>query len=171
VASLVDFGFGALGEHLQRKRILAANREIAKAVLQLRNGMENEKAVFDTLSDYLVGKRTAARLVLYQSGLSSSSAIMTQIATDLDMTLVSNSDSIVDSSVPIKTALLASVEALARQDVLAAQGRYRTSIAALDALLRQHAELERNAAVSIADVERLVDKLNAALDKPPAQGN
>ena len=172
VASLVDFGFGALGEHLQRRRILAVNREIAKAVLQLRNGLQQEQAVFDSLSEYLIGKRAAARLALYQTGLSSTSAVMSQIATGLGMTLVPNSDSIVAGSVPIKTALLASIQALSRQDVLAAQGRYRISIAALDSLLRQHAELEARQSVSIADVQRLIDRLNASLDKSSAtQGN
>jgi hypothetical protein len=165
VGALVDFGFGALGEHLQRRRILKASREIAHAALEIRNGMWNESEVFDSFADYLVGKRTAARLAMFDAGLISGDDTLAAIAEQLGVTLVANADSIVSNPGPARTALRATMEAMARQDVIAAQGRYRDAIAALDALLREHADLERKRAVSIADVERLLDRLNASLDK------
>jgi hypothetical protein len=167
---LVDFGFGLLGEHLQRKRILAANREIAKAVLQLRNGMQDESAVFDTLADYIVGKRTAAKLALYQSGLTTATPLVAPIATNLGMPLVSNSESLIAGSKPLRATIEATIAASARIDVLAAQGRYRAGISALDALLRQHAQLDRQQGVSLADVERLLQRLDASLDTPNEKG-
>lgn len=171
VAALVDFGFGALGEHLQRKRILKASREVANAVLQVRNGMWNEAEVFDSFADYLVGKRTAARLAMFDAGLISGDDTLKAIAAELGVTLVNNADSIVSNPGPARTALRATMEAMARQDVIAAQGRYRDAISALDALLREHADLERKRSVSVADVERLLDRLNASLDKTRKQGN
>ena len=172
VASLVDFGFGALGEHLQRKRILRASREIAGAVLQLRNGLHDEAFVFDSLAEYLVAKRTAARLAMFDAGLISGDSTLKALADQLGVTLVGGSSSIISSPGPARTALRATMEVSARQDVIAAQGRYRDALAALDALLREHADLEQKRSVSIADVERLLDRLNASLDKSNEnQGN
>jgi hypothetical protein len=169
VGALLDFGFGALGEHLQRKRILKANREIAQAVLQLRNGMQNELEVFLTLSDYIVGKRTAARLVFYDAKLTSPMTIMTPLAKQLDVTLVPGAEGMISNSEALRTALRATMEANSRIEVLEAQGRYRAGIAGLDALLRQHRELEAKKSVTVGDVERIIDQLNASLAKYATQ--
>ena len=172
VASLVDFGFGALGEHLQRRRILRGSREIAGALLQLRNGLRDEAYIFDSLSDYLIAKRTAARLAMFDAGLISGDTTLNALADQLGVTLNSGASSIVSSPGAARTALRATMEVMARRDVIAAQGRYRDSMAALDALLREHADLEHKRSVSIADVERLLDRLNASLDQSTAnQGN
>lgn len=169
VGALIDFGFGALGERLQRKRILRANREIAQALLQLRNGMQNEMEVFLTLTDYLVGKRTAARLVFYDARLTSPMDVMTPLAGQLDVTLVPGAESVIASSPALRTALRATMEANSRVEVLEAQGRYRSGIAGLDALLRQHRELETKKSVTVGDVERIIDQLNASLAKYATQ--
>jgi hypothetical protein len=180
VGALLDFGFGALGDRLQRKRILRANREIAQAVLQLRNGMQNELEVFLTLDDYLVGKRAAARLVFYDAKLTSPMTIMTPLAEQLDVTLVPGAESMIDNNEALRTALRATMMANSRLEVLEAQGRYRAGIAGLDALLRQHRELEARKSVTVGDVERIIDQLDASLAKyatqpppppPPPQGN
>ena len=183
VGALLDFGFGVLGDRLQRQRILRANREIAQAVLQLRNGMQNELEVFLTLDDYLVGKRAAARLAFYDAKLTSPMTIMTPLAEQLDVTLVPDAESTIDGSPALRTALRATMEASSRVEVLEAQGRYRAGIAGLDALLRQHRELEKKRSVTVGDVERIIDQLNASLAKygtqapppppppPPQQGN
>lgn len=184
VGALLDFGFGVLGDRLQRKRILRANREIAQAVLQLRNGMQNELEVFLTLDDYLVGKRAAARLVFYDAKLTSPMTIMTPLAEQLDVTLVPGAENMVDNNEALRTALRATMMANSRVEVLEAQGRYRAGIAGLDALLRQHRELEARKSVTVGDVERIIDQLNASLAKyasqpppplplspPPPQGN
>src|SRR5688572_741481 len=103
VGALLDFGFGVLGDRLQRKRILQANRQIAQAVLQVRNGMQNELEVFLSLTDYLVGKRTAARMVFYDAQLTSPMEIMTPLAEQLNVTLIPGAESIISSSVPLRT--------------------------------------------------------------------
>jgi hypothetical protein len=155
---------------LQRKRLLQANREIAQAVLQLRNGMQNELEVFLTLADYLVGKRTAARLVFYDAKLTSPMTVMTPFATQLNVTLVPGAEAMINNSEALRAALRATMEANSRIEVLEAQGRYRAGIAGLDALLRQHRELERKQSVTVGDVERFVDQLNASLAKYATKG-
>lgn len=169
VGALLDFGFGVLGDRLQRKRILKANREIAQAVAQLRNGMQNELEVFLSLTEYLVGKRTAARLVFYDAKLTSPMTIMTPLAKQLNVTLVPGAESIIAGSEPLRTALRATMEANSRVEVIEAQGRYRAGIAGLDALLRQHRELEMKQSVTVGDVERIIDQLNASLAKNATQ--
>jgi hypothetical protein len=169
VGALLDFGFGVLGDRLQRKRLLRANREIAQAVLQLRNGMQNELEVFLTLTDYLVGKRTAARLVFYDAKLTSPMTVMTPLANQLDVTLVPGAEGMIANSPALRTALRATMEADSRVEILEAQGRYRAGIAGLDALLRQHRDLEAKQSVTVGDVERIIDQLNASLAKYATQ--
>ncbi|HYJ82516.1 MAG TPA: hypothetical protein VEW26_06700 [Allosphingosinicella sp.] len=162
VASLADFGFGLLGEHLQRKRLLAASREIAKATLQIRNGMTAEAASFHRLTEYLVGERTAARITLMKAGYLSPDDVFKQVAEQLNLNLTvpdPNSES-------YRMAVQASMRALAQQEVIAVQQRYEAAIATLSALLQSHAQLEKGKALSIANVERVLTRLDASLNVP-----
>lgn len=160
VASLADFGFGALGEHLQRRRLLAASREIAKATLQIRNGMSREAASFRRLTEYLVGERTAARITLMKEGYLSPDDVFRQVAAQLNLNLVVPDS----SSQAYRMAVQASMRALAHQEVIAIQQRYEAGIATLSALLQSHAQLEKGKALSIANVERVLARLDASLN-------
>jgi hypothetical protein len=162
IASLVDFGFGALGEQLQRKRLLKASREIAKATLLVRNGMVAEAASFDWLTDYLVGERTAARVTLMKAGYLSVDTVMKEVTDRLNLPLT-----VPDPSSPAyQMAVQASVRVLAQQEVIDAQERYRAGIAALGALLQSHAQLEKGKAISLASVESALTRLAASLPAP-----
>jgi hypothetical protein len=162
IASLADFGFGLLGEQLQRKRILKASREIAKATLLIRNGMVDEAESFDRLSDYLVGERTAARITLLKTGYLSNDQVMQEIAQQLNLTLTAPDP----SSPAYHMAVQASVRVLAQQDVLDSRARYRDGIAALGALLQSHAQLEKGKPISIASIEAVLSRLDASLAAP-----
>jgi hypothetical protein len=168
VASLAEFGFGILGEQLQRKRILAASRDIARATLQVRNGMIDESAAFGRLTDYLVRKRTAVRMTLMSAGLVSRADVMQQVADQLNVKLVPGFASAIASSRADQMALQASMRALAQQEVLATKERYQAGIAALGALLQSHAQLEKGEPFSIASVERFLTQLDATLEPDPA---
>lgn len=163
IASLADFGFGILGEHLQRKRILAASRQIAQATLQIRNGMVHEAASFDRLSRLLIGERTAARVTLMKAGFLSTDDVMKQVAEQMNLPLTVPSSV---SQTDYEMALQASIRELSRQEVIDAQKRYQAAIAALGTLLQSHADLEKGRALSIANIERVLTRLDAALDKP-----
>jgi hypothetical protein len=167
VASLADFGFGLLGEHLQRKRLLAASRQIANATLLIRNGMVSEAASFSRLSSYLVGKRTAARMTLMNAGFLARSDVMAEIARQLDVTLVPGFEPSGSSTEAYDMAVQAAMRALSQQEVIAAQERYQAGIAALGALLQSHADLEKGRPISIASVESFLARLNASLAQPP----
>jgi|GEM_PF-6930423 len=170
IASLADFGFGLLGEHLQRKRILAASRQIADATLLVRNGMVAEAASFASLSQYLVGERVAARMALMKVGSLSRDDVLKQIADRLNLTLIAPTDA---TPAAYQMALQASMRALAEQEVVDVNERYQAGIAALGALLQSHAQLESGKAISIANVERVLIRLDAAItatDPVPSQG-
>jgi hypothetical protein len=162
IASLADFGFGLLGEQLQRKRILKASREIAKATLLVRNGMVAEAASFDRLSDYLVGERTAARVTLLKAGYLSTDEVMREIADQLNLTLAAPDP----TSPAYHMAVQASMRVLAQQEVVDTRDRYRAGIAALGALLQSHAQLEKGKAISLASVESALTRLDASLPAP-----
>jgi hypothetical protein len=56
------------------------------------------------------------------------------------------------------------MRALAQQEVTAIQQRYEAAIATLSALLQSHAQLEKGKALSIANVERVLARLDASLN-------
>ncbi len=162
VASLADFGFGLLGEQLQRKRLLKASREIARATLLVRNGMVAEAGSFDRLTQYLVGERTAARITLMKAGYLSTDDVMKEVAQQLGLALTVPDP----NSEAYRMAIQASLRALAQQEVIETQERYRAGIAALGALLQSHAQLEKGKPISIASVEAVLTRLDASLAAP-----
>jgi hypothetical protein len=163
IASLADFGFGLLGEQLQRKRLLAASRQIAQATLLIRNGMVDEAASFGRLAEFIIGERTAARMTLMKAGFLASDDVMSQVAAQLNLTLTPPGNV---NEAAYQMALQASLRELSRQEVIAAQDRYQAGIAALGALLQSHADLEKGRALSIANVERFLTRLDASLAAP-----
>jgi hypothetical protein len=163
IAGLADFGFGLLGEHLQRKRLLAASRQIAQATLLIRNGMIDEAASFARLAEFLVGERTAARMTLMRAGFLSTDDVFKQVSEQLNLPLTVPGNV---NETAYQMALQASLRELARQDVIAAQDRYQAGIAALGALLQSHADLEKGRRLSIANVERFLTRLDASLAGP-----
>lgn len=165
VGSLADFGFRAIGEQLQRKRILKSSRDIAQATLKIRNGMIAESAAFHRISEDIAFARTSARLSLMDAGLVSRNDVLQQLADDLKVKLVPDFATRVASSNADQTALRAVTQAIADREVAAAGNRYDQAIAALGALLTSHAQLEAGQPMSLGDVERFLAALNASLDK------
>ena len=62
-------------------------------------------ATIDFSAARSLGKRTAARMVFYDARLTSPMEIMTPLAKQLDVTLVPGAESVISSSVPLRTAL------------------------------------------------------------------
>ena len=153
-----------IGEQRQRRRIIAGSRAIRTAAEALRNALAAEAGYFDTIADYLVTQRTTARLALMQAGLVSRSAPFTALARNLEVTPTGSAESVISASVPVQTALEATVRAQSQAEVVAVQQRYRTSVEALGALIAAHRQLETEQAVSLGDLERVLSRLQAVLD-------
>jgi hypothetical protein len=172
VASLVTAPVGevvhgiasVIGERRQRHRIIAGSRAIASAVQALRNGLAEEARVFDTIADYLVLQRTAAKLVMMRSGLVSRDDVFTKLATSLGVTPTPNADGIIGSSVPVQTALDATVRATSQAEVITTQQSYRASLQALDALVAAHRQLEQRRAVSLDGINRALGQLETVIE-------
>jgi hypothetical protein len=153
-----------IGERRQRQRILAGSRAIAAAVQSLRSGLDREAQVFDTIADYLVTQRTAARLVMMRTGLASRDAVFSALVANLGVTPTGAAGGMVSSSVPVQTALDATVRATSQAEVLATQQSYRASLQALDALIAAHRQLEQRRSVSLDGVNRALGQLETAID-------
>lgn len=153
-----------IGERRQRHRIIAGSRAIASAVQALRNGLAEEARVFDTIADYLVLQRTAAKLVMMRSGLISRDDVFSALATNLGVTPTPNANGIIGSSVPVQTALDATVRATSQAEVIATQQRYRASLQALDALIAAHRQLEQRRAVSLDGINRALGQLETVIE-------
>lgn len=158
-----------IGERRQRRRVIAGSRAIAAAVQTLRNGLGEEARVFDTMDDYIILHRTAVRLAMLDAGLVSRSPTFTALAQNMGVAPAPGADAVIANSAAVRAALDATVEANARADVIAMQQRYRTSLEALDALLAGHRELEQTRSVSLADIERVIVRLQNVVDAANAQ--
>lgn len=172
VASLVTAPVGELvhgiaseiGERRQRHRIIAGSRAIASAVQALRAGLAEEARVFDTIADYLVLQRTAAKLAMMRAGLVSRDDVFAALATNLGVTPTGAADGIIGTSVPVQTALDATVRATSQAEVIATQQRYRASLQALDALVAAHRQLEERRAVSLDGINRALGQLETVIE-------
>jgi hypothetical protein len=175
IEGLIGFGAQLVGERRQRHRLLAASRVIAAATRRLRDGMQQEAGVFDSLADYLVEKRSAARIAMYQAGLTSGFDVVADMAKQLDIPLVPDAESRIAGSPALRAALEASLRGVARKEVFEVQDRYRAAVGALNGLIASHAQFEAKRPMPIADVEHFLTLLDASLAPPqpaPApQGN
>lgn len=167
IGELAGFGAELIGEQRQRKRLLAASRSIGAATRRLRDGMQDESRAFDSLTRYLVLKRSGARVALYEAGLTPPSDVLTPLAQHLDATVVPGADSIIAGSPRLQMALKATLEGMSQAEVIRMKDRYRISIAALGALIESHEALERKQPLSIGDVERFLSELDASLTPQP----
>ena len=163
LAAAAGFGAGLFADQRQRKRLKAANQQIGAATKLLRDALEREAFIFDSLASYLGKKRTDARIALLEANLVSSSDILDPLAQNLNMKLVPTADAIVAKSVRTQTAVRATVETMSRGDIAKVRTNYMLAIAALDALVEGHAELANNKGVSLADIDRLLGELDSAI--------
>jgi hypothetical protein len=164
-AAGTDFLSGVVAERRQRSRLLRANQLIGAATQLFRDSFAREKGIFQATVPALVGKRTDAVDVLLDAGLISYADVLSGMARQLDVKLVSNADAIISKSEDARMATRAAAKAMARADVRTLQARYDASLAALDALLAAHAELGADRPISIADVARTLADLDAVLVK------
>lgn len=170
VQGLIGFGAQLIGEKRQRDRLLAANRALGAATRRLQIGLQHEASVFDSLADYVVGKRTAVRVAFYESGLTPPSSVLEAFAKPLDLPMVSNTDSVISSSPRLRTALEATLKGTSQLEAARMQERYRLSIAALGALVQSHEAFDAKRPLSIGNVERFLDQLDASLVPPTSSG-
>lgn len=165
IAGVIRLAAAGIGESRQRRRIIAASRSISAAARALRDGLREEARVFNSLAEYLIQKRTTARLALMRAGLVPRAGVLTPLTQQLGTTLNGNAESLIESSAPLQASVDATVQAMSRAEVLAAQQRYQISIAALDALLAAHERLEAEQPFSLADLLRLVGQLDSAIQQ------
>ena len=163
IQGLIGFGAKLVGEKRQRERLLAANKAIGAAAARLRDGLQHEAGIFASLAEYVVGKRTAVREAFFESGLTPPSSVLAEFAKPLDVEMVSNTEAIIDQSPRLRTAVRATLKGMSQLEARRMAERYRLSIAALNALVRSHEAFAAKQPTGIADVERLLDQLDASL--------
>lgn len=161
---VVSLGAGLLADSKQKKRLIAGSIAIKEATLRLKQALEVEKFIFDSLGAYAVLNRTNARLALLDAGLVSNTDILVPLAADLNMKLLPNTEATVTKSKAAQTAVRAMVQAISRTEVTQVQNKYGASIDALDALIKAHGDFEKERNMSLADVQRLLAELDAALE-------
>lgn len=161
---------GIIGEQRQRERIIEGSRRIAAALTGLRDGLQAEARIFDTLADYLGNIRVRLRLALLEGGLISRADALRPLTQSIDSTPVAGAEGLLASATPAHRALLESVRASAAVEIHKVQARYAAAVQALTALIAAHRELEADRAVSLADIDRLIGHFTALTDESAGQG-
>jgi len=161
---------GIVGEQRQRDRIVEGSRRISAAVEGLRDGLQAEARIFDTLAAYLIGIRGSLRLALLQGGLISRAEALKPLAASIGSEPVDSAETILANNEAARRALEEAVKAGAAAEIQQARARYSAAVAALTSLLSAHRQLEADQAVSLADVDRLVGQFTAALETPKQDG-
>lgn len=163
LGQFAGFAVGLFADQSQKKRLIAASRAIGGATRRLRDALAVEAYVFDTFPLFIEKNRTGARLALLDAGVISNSDVLAPMTSHLGVKQVAGAEAAIGKSPAAAAAVRAVVEAQSRSEVLAMKARYRASLAALDALLEAHADLEAGRDVSLGDIDRFLGELDAAL--------
>ncbi len=166
IGKLIGVAAGAIADRNQKKRLLAASAAIRPVTQRLHDALAVEATVFDSLQSYLETNQTAVQEDLLQAGLVSHADIAAGLANGVGMAAVGNSDAIAKASPAVRAALVATLEASAKREVAAEQRRYRASLAALERLVAAHDALAAGQPITLADLDRLLGELVAALPPP-----
>jgi hypothetical protein len=160
------FTAGLIADRNQRKRLIGGSMAIAAVAERLSKALAAEAEVFEFDADYIIKNRTQAKMALLDAGLVSNSDIVLPLATNLGMKPMPNVDAIISGSKASKTAIRAVIAAQSRSEVAVMQRKYKAAIAALDALVAQHREMEADRNITLVDVDRFLGELDAALGTP-----
>lgn len=163
IAAVAGVIAGNFAEQAQRKRIIIASRQIGAATQRLRDAMEVEAFVFDSLAQYLEDNDRLTMAALLKAHLISNTAVLGPLAQHYGVALVADTDARVAASPALQQAVQATLIAQSRTQIELTRQRYRTAIAALDALISEHENLERTRSVSLEDVARLLAELDTSL--------
>jgi hypothetical protein len=163
VQRLIGFGAGLLGARAQDRRIVNDSRKIRVATSRMRNALDREAYVFDSLTDYMGQLQTAAVLDMLDSGLTPADAGLKPLLEELGLPQSKNSESLVSNSPRLKMSLAASLTARSKANVFKTQQAYRAAIGALNELIKAHDDLEAKRPLSLAVLNARVAELNQLL--------
>ena len=100
---------------------------------------------------------------MLDAGLASHESIVTPLIRNLELDPASGLEGSITRSPATRAAVKAVLEARARADLEQTRARYAAALSALDELLRAHAEFDRDQPLSLADLDRFLAELNAAV--------
>lgn len=168
IGALVGVAGGIFGDQRQRGRILHVNAKLREITQRLHDALAAEATVFDRIADPIELRRAEALAALFDEGLIDGTELIKPMTESLGVTLASGSSAKIAASPALKAATSDLVRAEAQVETARVRARYRASLAALQALVIEHDNLAAKRSVSLAEVNRLLDEINAALDKKPA---
>lgn len=167
ISALLGVAGGIVGEQRQRGRILRANAKLREITQRLHDALAAEAQVFDRIADPIEMRRAEALAALFDEGLIDGAELIKPMTASLGVTLASGSSAKIAASPALKAATSDLLRAQAQVETVRVRARYRASLAALQALVIEHDNLANKRSVSLAEVVRLLDEVNAALDKKP----
>lgn len=167
ISALIGFAGGVFGDQRQRQRILGANAKLREITQRLHDALAAEERVFGRIADPIEMRRTEAIAALFDEGLVDGAELIQPMTDSLGVKLVAGSSAKIAASPTLKAATTDLIRAKSQVETARVRARYRASLAALQALVVEHDNLAAKRSVSLAEVVRLLDEVNAALDTKP----
>lgn len=156
-------------ESAQAERLHAASARIGAATLMLARALGEERDLYVGLSQTLAERERAFRNMLLEHGLAPRTGALSRLAATTGTSLNSNVETTVAADPVMRPAALRAEDAETRARIVDIQLSYETAQQALNEMAGQHARFEAENEVSIDDVSRLIQELNALNDRirPP----
>jgi hypothetical protein len=167
ISALIGLAGGMFGDQRQRQRILGANAKLREITQRLHDALAAEEKVFGRIADPIEMRRTEAIAALFDEGLVDGAELIQPMTDSLGVKLVAGSSAKIAASPTLKAATTDLIRAKSQVETGRVRARYRASLAALQALVVEHDNLAAKRSVSLAEVVRLLDEVNAALGTKP----
>jgi len=156
---LAQGGIEAFADKKQRERLLQANESTRAATELYKNALTQESDFFEPIIDNIATTRADAVKALVSSGLVQKSDVISPLVAELGLTVNPNLEKL-KLSVPTEKAIDAFVSSSSRAEVTRMSSKYKASIGALDALLKQHKKLSAKETLNFEDVNRFIDEVD-----------
>lgn len=168
IGDLIGVAGGVIGDQRQRKRILTANAKLREITQRLHDALAAEASVYDRIAEPIELRRSEALTALFDEGLVEGAELIRPMSDSLGVPLASGSSSKIASSPALKAATMELMRAQSQVETARVRARYRASLSALQALVVEHDNLAAGDSVSLAEIVRLLEEVNAALESKGA---
>jgi hypothetical protein len=106
VAPLIGEAAGLIADRQQRHRILAANAKLRDITLRLRDSLQQEQAVFDTIAGVTAQRRQEVMIALFQAGLIPGDQLIRPMTDSLGIALGPDAAATIMASPQLQAAVL-----------------------------------------------------------------
>jgi hypothetical protein len=166
IGKLAGLAGGLIADNRQKGRILAANAKLREITQRLHDGMAAEARIYELIASPIAINRSRVTLFFYDQGLLDGGQLIKPVLDALEVPTPPGISAKIASNPALKASVREALRATQEIETVRARARYRASLAALQALVVEHDNLAQQRSVSLAELVRLLDEVNALIEPP-----